>query len=98
MPRYIALLSRWLVAFLLCWFAWLASPNPVRPRPAMSNRIRVQQILCVSHGCVMWGETRMGEGRNLAAPDIRAIQIGHALLHNNKTITPADLFGDQENE
>lgn len=88
------LLLRWLFACLLLWLAWFTRP---RTPPAMNNRIRVQQILCISHGCVMWGETRVGEGRHLTDQEIRAIQIGHALMHSNKPTTPADLFGNQEN-
>jgi hypothetical protein len=90
-PRLLRWLLRGLCAFLLCWVAWLATPKPSAPRPAMNNRVRVLQYFCVSHGCPLW------IGRELTDDEFRAISVAHALQHNNRPITPADLFGDQEN-
>jgi hypothetical protein len=51
----------------------------------------VRRYTCVSHDCLLW------EGRELTKPELRAMSLAHALQHTNRPITPADLFGDQEN-
>ncbi|MFC4128877.1 hypothetical protein [Nocardia rhizosphaerae] len=46
-------------------------------------------LFCISHGCEMW------RGRYLTNSEARALQVAHAMQHNNRPITPADLFGDE---
>lgn len=58
----------------------------------MSSRAKVPvyQYACVSHGCTLW------IGRELTREELTALSRAHVLAHRHH-ITPADLFGDQEN-
>lgn len=92
MWRLLSLLARGLCAFVLLWLSWFArARTSTTPQQAMSRRVGIAQYVCISHGCHLW------TGRELNREELQALSIAHALQHNNRAITPADLFGEQEN-
>lgn len=46
-------------------------------------------LICISHGCEIW------RGRYVTNDEARALMVAHAMQHNNRPITPADLFGGE---
>lgn len=52
----------------------------------------MQEIKCVSHGCILW------QGEHLNAADIKALSVTHALQHANKPVTVDSLFGNKPEE
>jgi len=91
--HYLGSLLRGLFACLLFSVAWLAHPKTVSSTSTtMNNRLRVQRITCISHGCVLW------EGHHLDPDEIKALQAGHTLAHFNRPVTPHDLFEREPDE
>ncbi|MGW5519096.1 hypothetical protein [Nocardia africana] len=56
------------------------------------------QLTCLSHQCLLWGDTKHGEGRHLEDGDIEALAAVHQLAHSIRATTIADLFGEPEND
>ncbi len=52
----------------------------------------MQQIKCVSHGCILW------QGEHLQAADIRALAAVHAIQHANKPVTVDDILPNAPEE